>query len=456
MKEMLAFLRRQKVQHVVIIDDISRLARDIEIHRKFRRLIDDAGGKLESPSFRFGTSSHERFAESVAALNAEYMRIQNSEQVINRMIGRMLRGYYVLSAPVGYKYVGPAKKSKDLVPDEPVASLVKEALEGFASGRFATQAEVHRFLESRPEFPRDATGKIHNERVRELLTRIVYAGYIEVPNWNIPRTKAKHEPLISYQTYEKIQKLMAGNKRAAARKDFNEDFPLRGFVCCADCDQPLRAAWTKGRSTHYAYYVCHTKECASYGKSIKRDRIEGEFERDVLSTLKPTKELFHALYVVMKHLWNERVAGVQAGINAMRQEIENLEKQAEKLIDMSLQTTSDDMLTRFQNRLRLIENQKVSVREKIERYGKPRRGFDDCYRTAMRFLENPANFWVSGHFCDKNTLLRLAFPEKVQYSRISGYRTAAKASPFRLFDTLAVAGGEMVDATGIEPVTLRV
>lgn len=42
-----------------------------------------------------------------------------------------------------------------LVRDEPLASIITQALEGYALGRLDTQAEVKRFLEAQPEFPKD-------------------------------------------------------------------------------------------------------------------------------------------------------------------------------------------------------------------------------------------------------------------------------------------------------------
>ena len=52
-------------------------------------------------------------------------------------------------APLGYRYV-PDKENggKKLVVDEPLASVIRMALEGYASGHFASQAEVQRFLEA--------------------------------------------------------------------------------------------------------------------------------------------------------------------------------------------------------------------------------------------------------------------------------------------------------------------
>lgn len=54
MKDMLAYLRaHRKSQLVVIIDDISRLARGLEAHLRLRADIGSAGGILESPSIEF-------------------------------------------------------------------------------------------------------------------------------------------------------------------------------------------------------------------------------------------------------------------------------------------------------------------------------------------------------------------------------------------------------------------
>lgn len=44
---------------------------------------------------------------------------------------------------------------KVLVREEPYASIIVEALEGFATNRFVSQTEVLRFLESQPDFPRN-------------------------------------------------------------------------------------------------------------------------------------------------------------------------------------------------------------------------------------------------------------------------------------------------------------
>ena len=67
-----------------------------------------------------------------------------------------------------------------------------------------------------------------------------------------------------------------GVVKAPKRKNIGDDFALRGMVVCADCDVPLRSSFARGNGGQYPYYLCQTKSCDSYGKSIERDKVEGD------------------------------------------------------------------------------------------------------------------------------------------------------------------------------------
>ncbi len=89
---------------------------------------------------------------------------------LNCMKSRLKNGYWCF---VGYRYQKTSGQGKILVRDEPIASIIQEALKSYASGRFPLQVEVKRFLESFPNYPRDRKGKARNQRVTDLPIKLL-------------------------------------------------------------------------------------------------------------------------------------------------------------------------------------------------------------------------------------------------------------------------------------------
>lgn len=154
MQELLQYLRRHKRDNVrVIIDNIARLARGLEAHLALRQAISSAGGVLESPSIEFGEDSDSQLMEHLLASVSQHARVKNAEQTRNRMEARIRNGYYPFAPPWGFKSVSVQGQGKVMVRDEPMAGIIQQAMEGYASGLYATKADVKRFFESQPDFP---------------------------------------------------------------------------------------------------------------------------------------------------------------------------------------------------------------------------------------------------------------------------------------------------------------
>lgn len=71
---MLSFLQTHRAEsHVVIVADISRLARDLLAHTEIRAAISEAGGTLESPALAFADDPTSTLFENVLASVAQYV-----------------------------------------------------------------------------------------------------------------------------------------------------------------------------------------------------------------------------------------------------------------------------------------------------------------------------------------------------------------------------------------------
>ncbi len=454
-QDMLRFLKKPKngVRYIVIIDDISRLARDIRVFLDLRDAIHDTGALLESPTMKFreNRDADGNMYEGIQALSAQHYREKVAETTRNRTWARLMAGYWVYTAPLGYKYVPTKTQGKILVRDEPVASIIQEALEGYASGRFDTQTEVQRFFESQPEFPMQNHGGIRLQKVTNLMTHPIYAGFVLSEKLNVALRKGNHPPIISLETFEKVQQRRKAGGLAPARKDISERFPLRGFVTCGDCEKPLRACESKSRTGKYhPYYLCHTKGCNSYGKSIRQGVIEGEFA-ELLKGLTPSVMLFDLVRDMFTNAWNQRLAQADEMRKTMRMQILKIEKQADKLMNHMAESTSDMAMAAFERKIAALEKDRYLASEKLEKSFKPKHTSAQMIEPALKFLAIPCKLWETGNIHMQKLVLRLAFAERLPYQRNEGYRTAKTTLPFNVLRDIRGGQCKMVPTSGIEP-----
>ncbi len=454
-KELLQILKLSKhpENYVVVFDDISRFARDIRTHLDLRDAIINSGAQIYCPTVKFAEDSHSRYFEEMNALNAQHYRRLNAEQTLERMRARALKGYWPFSAPPGYKFKKKVPGHGNvLVRDEPIASILQEALQGFASGRFETQGEVKTFLESQPEFTSGKKNRtVRYEDVIRILTRPHYSGYIEFPEWDVSLRKAYHEPLISLEEYQQIQDRINGRAKAAARKDINEDFPLRGFVTCNDCSNPLTASWSTSKTgKKHPYYMCFTKGCESYRKSIRRDTSEGEFAA-LLHNLQPSQNLVSVTQAMIRKVWDARIAQVKAGFTRLKAETTKLQRQIDGLLDRIVDAASPTVITAYETRLAKLEKEKLLTQEKLANPPDFSKGCDELFELALIFLANPWKLWDSGRLTLRRTVLKLAFVEPISYCRKSGLRTPKTTLPFKVLEGISTGKCEMAERQGFEP-----
>lgn len=123
--------------------------------------------------------------------------------MIDKHIACLERGYWAFNALYGYKKYGGGATRKDVPNEDNV--YIKELFEGFFSGRFQQLIDGARFLKEV-----GVLGKAHPDRyittVGSILTQVFYAGYIEYPKWEVTRRIGIHEPTVSLELFEAVQK----------------------------------------------------------------------------------------------------------------------------------------------------------------------------------------------------------------------------------------------------------
>lgn len=444
MQAMLDFLDTEgrKADCVVLIDDIKRLARDLLGHFTLRKAIQSRGAKLESPSHKFGNEPEEIFVESIMAATAELERNQNKRQVRNRMQARLEAGYWPFYPPPGYTFAKVPGHGKLIVPKEPAASIIREAMEGFASGRFPSQIDVRRFLQEKG-FNHWGTGKMtYLEQVKRLLTREVYTGYICYSPWKVTRRKGHHRPLISPETFDRIQDRLREKEKLPARKDLNRDFPLRGFVLCSGCQKPYTAAWSRGKTKVFAYYRCTTLNCPCRHKSVRADRMHKDFEM-LLKKLKPRKAIMAGVKTELLSEWKRRMLDVETVRKERQRKLDAIQKEINGYLEAIDRCHSPVVIKRIEEQVEALEAKRLRLGGRIEK-GK-HYDFEHALNLAFDFIKNPFLMWKTGDLAQRHLVLRLVFQEPLVYDRKTGFGTPTFSPPINLSCILELDKMEVVD-----------
>jgi site-specific DNA recombinase len=436
-------------QYVVIVDDLKRLARDVVGHIQLRKLIKSGNGILESPSHTFEESPEGAFIETLLAATGQLEREQNKRQVKRRMKARLEAGYWPFYAPPGYKNVELESKQKRIIPSEPEASIIREALEGFAIGKFHTIMDVTNFLHLKG-FNHWKKGKrAYPEQAKRLLQREAYAGYISYPKWEVTRRKGHHQPLVSPETFDKVQERLEERVHAPARQDLNKDFPLRGFVLCSECNNPYTASWSKGRNKTFAYYRCTSKGCSCKNKSVRADKMHEEFEK-MLKKLKPREGILAVVKAELSHQWNKRLLDVNVVRQERQDKLDAVQKEIDEYMESIKLCSNPTVIKGIEEKIDSLEAKRLRLGEKVER-PKKHYNFDDALDQVFEFLKDPHFVWKTGDLNERRLVLRLVFDEPLIYNRESGFGTAKFSLPVNVSCVTELDEIEVVEMPGIEP-----
>jgi site-specific DNA recombinase len=436
MESLLKWLRaNRKYKPIVIVEDITRLARDLLAHHAIRSAIERAGGELRSPNIEFGTTAALQLNENMQVLVSEFHRQHLAEQTRNRRRARMLNGYWVHFAPLGYEYGDPdVGGGRVLKRKEPLATIMADGLKGLADGRFQTKGELRLYWEQFPEFPRNANGEITHEQIDRIVSRLTYAGYIESDKMEVTLRKAQHDPLIDLDAFNRMHERLKGTAYAETRKDLDQDFALRGFVSCADCGNLLTSCYATGKmGNKYAYYYCFSKGCASRSKTIRSQLLEGEFEV-IAQSLVPAPEVYAAAQAFFKDAWDLRTTFQQQRRKGLETRAAEIDVETGRVLKKIIAVDSPTVIKTLEKHIDALGAEKLAITEKIEACGKPLKPYAQVLQTSERFLENPYKLWVCGGIEAKRILLKFAFSDKLPYKRGEGFQTPKKSFLFSMLE----------------------
>ena len=435
---------------VLIVDDPSRLSRDVKAHFSLREALRNRGVAIESPNYTFGDTPEDELHEGMTVLSNQYFRKSNRRTVIQKMKARLEIGYYCFSKKKGYDVLKDPLRGKIAVPNNEGLKMLKPAIKAFACGELPRKIDFVRYLIDKgfwKGYPETLL-----DRATNILTDCFYAGYIEYLPWEVSRRKGYHEPLISLAEFERIQSRLNKNSvPTRTRRDIRDDLPARGFVKCI-CDAHMTAAWSKGRHGKYAYYFCTNRACSLYKKSVPAKLVEDGFTK-ILKSTKLKDDVGKVIDAIYERVWKEEIKELENKETHTIREINELNDRTRELTDLVRKAKTDTLRG-------VYEKQIEETAFELERLrGHTAKGTDLLipYRTALakskQLIKSPYSVWKKMELEERHELFFFIFDEKLVYDKENGYRTADLPTAAKLFEDFVLANNHNVDHSGLEPLT---
>lgn len=210
---------------------------------------------IKTHSQEFGNNPNEKFLLMILFSQA---KLENDNRGINVKRGIRAKcemGWRPCMPPLGYFTRAATGKERDVIIDEDRAPYIKQMFEMSADGKSGRY--IQRWLISNNVHTR-GDKNIPLSAIYRMLKSHYYYGEFEYPKGSNNWYKGKHEPLITKELFDKVQKALIVPPKS---KWGEKEFPFKGFIKCYSCGSSLVGEQKiktnkNGGVREYTYYHC--------------------------------------------------------------------------------------------------------------------------------------------------------------------------------------------------------
>ncbi len=177
--------------------------------------------------------------------------------------------------------------------------------------------------------------------------------------------------------------------------------------------------------------------------------MHAEFS-DLLETLTPSTGLIKVSTVIFGDVWDQKMKLFKKDMEQVKNELIGVDDKIQTLLDRILKAESDTLITAYENRIQELERKKLVLTEKLAQKQRPLGEKLNTFKEAIKFLSNPQKLWNSDKVEDKKAVLKLAFSERLPYTRNIGFGTPNLSLPFKALGANCASDFTMVPLGRIE------
>jgi DNA invertase Pin-like site-specific DNA recombinase len=391
-QDMLAYLETHPGVRYVIVYALSRFARNRYDDAVTMMALKQIGVRLISATEKnLDESPAGRMMHGMLAVFNEYQVEQSGADIKYKMGQKVIKyGGTLGPAKLGYlnetvRFDGHKVNTISVDPER--ASYVRMAFELYATGTYTlvtlrealTEAGL-RTKGNRRYGPRP----ISLHKLGDLLQDRYYLGYV---SYDGVEYQGRHEPLISQELFDRVQRVLFSERRAGARQRIHNHY-LKGLLWCDRCHRRLIIMPGKSKSGEvYFYYICRGRQDGScdlrylHVKKIER-LVEAHYATVQLS------ETFRGRMLARLDATRASATTMATRLrDQLTQQLTELDLQEDRYLD--LVGDPDWPKEKLSAKMRKVREEKARIQERLTQADSPIDSGYEVLTTVLRLLADP-------------------------------------------------------------------
>ncbi len=359
LQQMLKELPTLNVKYL-IVHKVDRLARNrLDDATLYQRIV-GMGIKLVSASENIDDTPAGQLMHGMLATFAEYYSNNLATEIMKGLTRKHEQGGTPFKPPIGYQSKRELIGSQDIrsvIVDPVRAPLVQLAFTLYSTGewslkRLAAHLEEQglrsRGTQRYPERP------LGDNRLQKMLHNPYYMGIVA---WNGKRYPGKHDRLVSEDTFDHVQALLAVARVSGERPQVHEHY-LRGTVVCDECLGRLLFGRHRGRGgRQYDYFCCNNR-------TVRRRKTKCSSGHSSVPTVEDhIDEHYHSVHIApkvqdqiraeLRDELTDRTALIEREAERHQRALKAIEAKQEKLVQLYYKDlVSEDVFSAEQDKLK--------------------------------------------------------------------------------------------------------
>ncbi len=398
--QMLSFVKRNDIK-VILCEKVDRLTRNL----KDAVLIDDWLEKdakrqvhlvKDSLILHKNSRSQEKLNWGIRVILAKNYIENLSEEIKKGQMEKISQGWLPGQPPLGYKLIG-SEGHKIPVIDEEKAPLVKRMFELYATGNYSLEKLVEVIYKEGLRTKRG--NKVGKSRMASLLSHPFYYGKIR---WNGKLYDGKHEPLISKELFDRVQRVLKGKATPKYSRHF---WLFKGLIRCVECKRLI--TWEEHKRIVYGH-------CSQYRKCSQKIWVkEPEMESQILDVFGDleikNKRLMEWVHKALKDSHRDEIEYRNACLNELKRRHDLIIQRVDRLYDDKLDGKISEEF--YERKFKQYSEEKEEIESAIKRHEKANLKYYELGLNLYELSQRAKEIYLKASLEEKRQLIKLVFKE---------------------------------------------